>query len=68
MLELASTIICEVAARNSAIVRDMLNRHGYVLYQGDRPPAERVPLADAPPNTLAVREPGRSASLPTFGP
>ena len=68
VLELASTIICEVAARNSAIVRDMLNRHGYVLYQGDRPPAERVPLADAPPNTLAVREPGRSASLPDMRP
>jgi FkbM family methyltransferase len=68
VLELASTIICEVAARNSTVVRDMLNRHGYVLYRGDRPPAERVPLSDAPPNTLAVREPGRSASYPTCGP
>jgi FkbM family methyltransferase len=64
VLELASSIICEVAARNSAIVRDTLNRHGYVLYDGDRPSAERVPVADAPPTTLAVRESARSTSLP----
>jgi FkbM family methyltransferase len=61
VLELASTIICEVAARNSTAVRDTLNRHGYVLYDGDRPAAERVPVADAPPATLAVRESARSA-------
>jgi FkbM family methyltransferase len=64
VLELASSIICEVAARNSAIVRDTLNRHGYVLYEGDRPSAERVPVADPPPTTLAVRESARSTSLP----
>jgi len=55
VLGLARTIICEVAARNSAPVRDLLNMHGYVLYDGDRPPGERVPVADALPNTLAVR-------------
>lgn len=68
VLALASTIICEVAARNSAAVWDMLNRHGYVLYDGDRPATERVPVADAPPTTLAVRECARSASLPDIRP
>jgi FkbM family methyltransferase len=63
VLGLASTIICEVAARNSAVVRDILSRHGYVLYDGDQPSAERVPVADAPPATLAVRRSARSASL-----
>jgi len=61
VLGLASTIICEVADRNCAAVRDMLNAHGYVLYDGDRPSSERVPVADAPPNTLAVRESARIA-------
>jgi FkbM family methyltransferase len=56
VLGLASTIICEVAACNCVAVRDLLTTHGYVLYDGDRPSAERVPVADAPPNTLAVRE------------
>jgi FkbM family methyltransferase len=55
VLGLASTIICEVAARNSSAVRELLNARGYVLYDGDRPSGERVPVADAPPNTLAVR-------------
>jgi FkbM family methyltransferase len=64
VLELASKIICEVAARNFAVVRDMLNKHGYVLYNGDRPSAERVPVANAQWTTLAVRESVRSASLP----
>jgi FkbM family methyltransferase len=63
VLGLASTIICEVAARNSAAVRDLLNAHGYVLYDGDRPSGERVPVADAPPNTLAVRGPARTADV-----
>lgn len=64
VLELASKVICEVAARNFAVVRDTLNRHGYVLYDGDRPSAERVPVADAQWTTLAVRKSVRSASLP----
>jgi hypothetical protein len=54
VLGLASTIICEVAAHNSAAVRDLLTAHGYVLCDGDRPAGERVPVTDAPPNTLAV--------------
>jgi len=52
---LARTVICEVAARNSAVVRDLLTMHGYTLYDGDLPASERVPVADAPANTLAVR-------------
>ncbi len=55
VLGLASTIICEVAARNSAAVRDLLNAHGYGLYDGDLSASEREPVADAPANTLAVR-------------
>lgn len=68
VLGLASKIICEVAARNFAVVRDTLNRHGYVLYDGDRPSAERVPVGDAQWNTLAVRESVRSASSPDMRP
>jgi FkbM family methyltransferase len=56
VLGLATTIICEVAARNSTVVRDLLNMGGYVLYDGDRPSSERVPIADAPYNTLAIRQ------------
>jgi FkbM family methyltransferase len=58
VLELASTIICEVAACNSTAVRDLLTMHGYVLYDGDRPSSERVPVNDARPNTLAIRGSG----------
>jgi hypothetical protein len=61
VLGLASMIICEVAAPNCVAVRDLLTAHGYVLHDGDRPSAERVPVADAPPNTLAVRESARIA-------
>ena len=61
-LGLASTIICEVAARNAAAVRDLLTGHGYALHDGDLPPGERVPAAGAPPNTLAVRGSGRPAA------
>src|SRR6266568_2391150 len=50
----ARAVICEVAAHNSAVVRDLLTGHGYTLYDGDRPASERVPVADAPANTLAV--------------
>ena len=52
----ARAIICEVAAYNSATVRDLLTKHGYTLYDGDRPSNERVATVHAPPNTLAVRE------------
>jgi len=50
-------IICEVAARNAAAVSDLLLARGYVLYDGDRPSSERVPVAVAPANTLAVATP-----------
>jgi FkbM family methyltransferase len=55
VLGLASTIICEVAGRNAAAVRDLLTAAGYALYDGDRPAGERVPVTGAPPTTLAVR-------------
>ena len=51
----ASTIICEVAARNSTAVWDALDRHGYVLYDGDLPSGERVPVSAAPYRGLAVK-------------
>jgi hypothetical protein len=59
VLELASAIICEVAACNAAAVRDLLTAHGYALYDGDLPPGERMPVTGAPPNTLAVRRPAQ---------
>ena len=66
VLGLARTVICEVAARNSAAVRDLLTMHGYTLYDGDLPSGERAPVADALPNTLAVLGPGlpRKAGAP----
>jgi len=56
VLELAATVICEVAGRNSAAVRHLLTGYGFALYDGDLPVHERAPAADAPPNTLAVRD------------
>lgn len=56
----APTIICEVAGRNSTAVGRLLNMHDYVVYDGNRSAGERVPVTDAPPNTLAV---GRSAKI-----
>ena len=61
VLGLARTVICEVAGRNSAVVRDILSRHGYTLYDGDLPANERVAVDDAPANTLAVRISGSTA-------
>jgi FkbM family methyltransferase len=58
----ASAVICEVAARNSTTVRDLLSLHGYVLYDGDRPAEHRVPIVAAPPNTLAIRRSVRSVA------
>jgi hypothetical protein len=48
------TIICEVASRNEKAVADILGVHGYTLQDGELPPSQRVPVAVAPPNTLAV--------------
>ena len=62
MLGLTSTIICEVAARNAAAVRDLLTGQGFALYGAELPAGRRVALADAPPNTLAIRGSGRPAA------
>jgi FkbM family methyltransferase len=59
VLGLASTVICEVAARNAAAVGGLLTGHGYALYDGDLPPGERTRVTGAPPNTLAVRRPAQ---------
>ena len=48
------TIICEVTGENSPIVRDILAAHGYTLYDGEQPAAERIPTPVAPFNTLAI--------------
>lgn len=53
LLEHQPTLICEVSAKNADAVSDLLAARGYTLYDGDRPQAERVPVAAAPPNTLA---------------
>ena len=50
VLGLARTVICEVCGHNSAVVQDLLTAHGYVLYDGDHPPAERVPVVGTAPN------------------
>jgi FkbM family methyltransferase len=55
VLDRAAAVICEVAAHNSAAVRDLLTARGYTLYDGDLPSGERVPVPGAPPNTLAIR-------------
>jgi FkbM family methyltransferase len=56
------TIICEVAHRNATAVSDLLTTRGYILYDGDRPSGERVPVSVAPPNTLAIARPTAVAS------
>lgn len=48
------TVICEVSAQNTTAVSDVLTGCGYSLYDGDRPPGKRVPMAAAPFNTLAT--------------
>jgi hypothetical protein len=55
-------IICEVAARNATAVSNLLTARGYALYDGERPSGERVPVAVAPPNTLAVATPASRVS------
>jgi FkbM family methyltransferase len=58
-----STIICEVAACNASAVSDLLHEHGFALYDGDRPAAERVPVPMATPNTLAMAKSVSAATL-----
>jgi len=47
-------ILCEVGGDNARAVADLLTGHGYRLFDGDRPPGQRVPVRAAPYNTLAV--------------
>jgi FkbM family methyltransferase len=54
VLRMLPSIICEVAARNAEAVSGLLTPHGYLCYDGDQPAGQRVPLTNAPPNTLAV--------------
>lgn len=51
------TVICEVSAQNAAAVADILTGHGYVLYDGNQLPGERVPTTAASFNTLAIARP-----------
>lgn len=50
------TLICEVAACNATAVAEMLTSHGYTLYDGDLPAAQRRSVTYAPPTTLAVKD------------
>jgi hypothetical protein len=54
VLQAGPTIICEVAACNATTVGDLLGAHGYTLYDGDQPAAQRVPEPVAPGETLAI--------------
>jgi FkbM family methyltransferase len=64
VLAAVPTIICEVAAHNSAAVHGLLRAHGYTCYDGDRPAGGRTAVPYAPPNTLAtgVRMPHPAAA------
>ncbi len=55
LLTACPTIICEVTARNSAPVWQLLDSRGYTLYDGDQPQPDRVPMDTAPFNTLAMQ-------------
>jgi len=55
LLAACPTIICEVTARNSAPVWQLLDSRGYTLYDGDQPQPDRVPMDTAPFNTLAMQ-------------
>jgi hypothetical protein len=48
------TVICEVAGEHASAAFDILARHGYLVYNGDQPSADRVPATIAPFSTLAV--------------
>jgi FkbM family methyltransferase len=60
LLATSPVVICEVSAQNSEAVSGLLARYGYTLYDGDREPAHRVPVHDAPFSTLALPSLGRS--------
>ncbi|MGH3326851.1 MAG: FkbM family methyltransferase [Streptomycetales bacterium] len=46
-------VICEVVAANATLVRELLQPHGYVLYDGELPTGFRRPLGQAAPTLLA---------------
>jgi FkbM family methyltransferase len=52
-------IWCEVAADNSDAITELLHNHGYEMYSAGTPPAQRIPLARAPWDTLALPLLGR---------
>ena len=47
-------LICEVSQQHATEVGAMLVEAGYTLFDGDQPPGERLPLQEAPFNTLAL--------------
>lgn len=50
-------VICEVAGENAVAVRDLLGESGYTLYDGELPVNQRLPVREAPHNTLAISGP-----------
>jgi FkbM family methyltransferase len=58
VLQRSPTIICEVSGRNTTAVSDLLTARGYEIYDGERLPGERIQLAAAPFNTLAISPAG----------
>ena len=54
VLARSPTVICEVCAQNAGAVTGILACHGYTLYDGERRGGDRVPVAAAPFNTLAI--------------
>jgi FkbM family methyltransferase len=51
------SVICEVS-QDEAAVGELLRAHGYAVYDGDLLAADRVPVAIAPFNTLAMAAAG----------
>lgn len=58
VLGLASTIICEVATRNAAAVRDLLTGHGFALYDDELLAGRRVGVAHHRPTPRPSADPG----------
>ncbi len=54
VLARSPAVVCEVCAQNADAVTQILGGHGYALYDGDRCGGDRVPVAAAPFNTLAI--------------
>lgn len=62
--EFRPTVICEVAARNSAAVTEILFGAGYEVFDAMLPLADRRPLSAAPGATLALRAGAATAPAP----